>query len=197
MYEHLESKETYREFYEQQGKQGYSNQHITEDWARIKPHIPYYKDAIVFEAGLQGGGVTKIIAKYAKEVLSCDVSDSYLLKAKEYLKDCDNVILRRGFAENILGEFEDKFDVVVLGEILEHVQDDKLLIEKAIKALNFDGVILVSVPYHLADPLGEHVRNYEQEDLIRLFHSFEEVDSCRFELISPWIIGEVFIKKEV
>jgi len=194
MYEHLESKEKYREFYEQQGKQGYSNQHITEDWGRIKPHIPYYKDAIVYEAGSQTGGCTKIIAKYARHIVTCDISESYLTKAKIYLKDeiGTKVTLQKDFVEDNLNRWTEYFDIVVCYEIFEHVKDDKRLIEIAFKALKKDGILLFSVPLEdiFPDPLGEHIRQYKVSDVLKLFASHDVTIRIAPEKNPIWIVGE-------
>lgn len=186
------SREEYQKFYNEQGK-FYSNQHLSEGWERITPQVKYYK-GVIFEAGTQSGGVTKILSKYAQKVVTCDVSKTYLEKAKEYLKDVDNVEFRHGFAEDILGEYLNEFDVVCANEIFEHVIDDRLLFDRAMSALKSDGVLLYSVPLEnvFPDTIGEHARFYGISDIINLVYPYKHYMRIEPTECPIWIVGAVW-----
>lgn len=174
MYEHLNSREEYQEFYEKQGEgTTYGNQHITEKWERMIPQVKYFKGNI-FEAGTQTGGVTKILSEHGDTVTTCEISSTYLARAKEFLKDRDNINFRYGFVEDILSDYVSAFDVVVLNEILEHVADDRLVVDLAFNALKHNGVLAFSMPLEniFPDTLGEHVREYDVSDVLELLDPY-------------------------
>src|SRR5205085_106539 len=63
------------------------------------------------------------------------------------------------------------FDVVVLGEVLEHIEDDRAAVAEAARMLKADGVLAVSVPRNPAwfsgsDEWAGHVRRYTRERLV-------------------------------
>lgn len=65
---------------------------------------------------------------------------------------------------------EGSFDAVLAFEILEHVEDDKHLLQEMARVLRPTGFVAVSVPLHTAlwselDEACAHVRRYEPEEL--------------------------------
>lgn len=86
----------------------------------------------------------------------------------------------------------EKFDVIVTMEVLEHVKEEKLFLEKVRKLLKNKGIIIISVPAHMSmwsnsDEAAGHVRRYEREDFDRV-GDFLGVKN--YELLSygyPWI----------
>lgn len=189
-------RDQYKSFYDKQGSQGYSNCHLSEGWERITPQVPYYKGK-VFEAGTQTGGVTKIIAKYAEEVVTCELSSSYFETASKNLYGIPNISIIHGFAEDALEQFPGYFDVICLNEILEHVLDDGLLVAKSFAALKDGGLILFSTPLEgiFPDTIGEHTRQYSIRSILELFEPYHH--SLRIEPTDCpiWIVGMAW-KKE-
>jgi len=73
--------------------------------------------------------------------------------------------------------FEDnEFDCVVLGQLLEHVYDEKRAASEALRVLRTGGRLIVNVPADDREPHGNHVR---------VFHSVEEVQAL-FEPSIKW-----------
>jgi SAM-dependent methyltransferase len=73
-------------------------------------------------------------------------------------------------------DFDDnKFDVVILTEVLEHIPDDKLAAKEIIRVLRPGGYLLLTVPNIDRVPLEygikEHFRHYKKNDLLQLFGS--------------------------
>jgi len=63
-----------------------------------------------------------------------------------------------------------KYDLLFLGEILEHQPDPKAFLEKLEKYLKADGVVIISVPHGLwEDERHAHLWNFERQDLYELF----------------------------
>jgi len=90
--------------------------------------------------------------------------------------------------------FEDRFDVVIALDLLEHVENDQLLAEKMFKALKPEGVLLVSVPafnflWSHHDTICHHKRRYRRKQLCCLLKKagFEEKFSSywNFSFFSP------------
>jgi len=66
-----------------------------------------------------------------------------------------------------------KFDLILMTEVLEHIEDHEKFIDKIYSFLNKDGVFLISVPndprlWSFADEQGNHKRRYTKEGLISL-----------------------------
>ncbi len=66
-------------------------------------------------------------------------------------------------------KFEEDFDVVCLFDVLEHCLDDKKTIQKAEKVC--DGLMIINLPRNAEydDDSGEHLRNYTDADIKKLF----------------------------
>ncbi|MDX8549516.1 methyltransferase domain-containing protein [Methanospirillum sp. J.3.6.1-F.2.7.3] len=68
------------------------------------------------------------------------------------------------------------FDYVAVFEVLEHIENDDILIKEWSKLLKDAGKLIISVPakqkyYSFLDKVSGHVRRYEKDDLIKLLHS--------------------------
>ncbi len=66
-----------------------------------------------------------------------------------------------------------QYDCVIACEVLEHVQDDEVFVQKAYRLLCDQGQLILSVPsrmkfWSLHDEIVGHLRRYEKEDIIRL-----------------------------
>jgi SAM-dependent methyltransferase len=79
------------------------------------------------------------------------------------------------------------FDAVVLGEVLEHLEDDATALREARRILVPAGVLAVSVPRNPAwfaksDEWAGHVRRYTRDSLVDL------VEAAGFEIVEflPW-----------
>ena len=114
----------------------------TSDW-KILQNIK--SNSKVLEFGPAYGRMTK----YMKENLKCKVQiiendpDAYKI-SKQYAE--------KGFHENINDFLWEKyckkklFDYIIFADVLEHLQDPILVLEKAVLLLKDDGCILISVP---------------------------------------------------
>lgn len=156
----------------------------------------------------------KIKIKNPKSILDVGCGDGFYLhllcalfpKAKIIGIDNDKNALRSA-AINLKGKFiklkhadiynlgfsDDSFDVVILSEVLEHLDDDLKGLQQVYKVLKPDGLLLITVPHHnypfLWDPINwflerifkthikkgffagiwnQHERLYIQDDLIKL-----------------------------
>ena len=68
-----------------------------------------YKINTFIETGTFRGVNTRLYSFHFKEVLSCDICDDYLKIAKEYNKDCSNVIIKRQSSCDFLKDFIERY----------------------------------------------------------------------------------------
>ncbi|NOQ29832.1 MAG: methyltransferase domain-containing protein [Helicobacteraceae bacterium] len=82
-------------------------------------------------------------------------------------KDIDN--MKIGNAEEIWPYQDNEFDIIVMGEILEHLTCDIPALKEANRVLKDDGKLIVTVPYYDSND-SYHIRMYNEETLV---HSFK------------------------
>lgn len=96
-------------------------------------------------------------------------------------------------ADFLKHDFKSKnFDVIIAMEVLEHVEEEKLFLEKVKKLLKDKGIIIISVPAHMSmwskhDEAVGHLRRYEKDDFERVVGFLGIKD---YELLAygyPWI----------
>lgn len=78
--------------------------------------------------------------------------------------------------------FVDEFDAIGIFDVLEHIQDDTVVLENIHKALNPGGVVLITVPQHPSlwsesDVHWSHVRRYTRREIE------EKVRNAGFEIV--------------
>jgi ubiquinone/menaquinone biosynthesis C-methylase UbiE len=80
---------------------------------------------------------------------------------------------------------DQSFDAVVLGEVLEHVEEDVQALREARRVLRPGGVVALSVPakpgrFGPSDLWAGHVRRYERADLVKkVLASGLTLETCR------------------
>jgi len=191
-YPQLESREAYQTFYEEQGAKSYSNAHLTKSHPRVEFLLSSLTSAdYVLEFGCQDGGMTKFLAQYCKGVYVCDISSTYIERAKQYTAGLDNVQFEHCFAED--KEMSPVFDAVVAMEILEHVIAPEAIVLAAHSALRANGVLIVSVPIGWPNDIYEHVRQYTTQSLYALLSAyFSNVSISYHPGPKGWILAKAY-----
>jgi ubiquinone/menaquinone biosynthesis C-methylase UbiE len=120
---------------------------------------------VVLDVGAGSGTFSNRLLDSGFEVTSTDVTD----EALEVLRARVPGPVERADATS-LPFAASSFDAVVLGEVLEHVEDDGAALMEAARVLRPDGVLAVSVPRNPAwfsgsDRWAGHVRRYTREQL--------------------------------
>jgi len=72
-------------------------------------------------------------------------------------------------------ELSGKYDMVILFDILEHIQEDKDFLNNSLKYLKSNGVVMINVPAHdylfsHYDIVMGHKRRYDKNNLLKLIH---------------------------
>jgi len=75
---------------------------------------------------------------------------------------------------------DESFDVIILGEILEHLVKDHLALQQAYRVLASDGKLIVTVPF-LHDEPDYHIRVHTPASVKRLVEQFQFNIDCYVE----------------
>jgi SAM-dependent methyltransferase len=120
----------------------------------------------VLNGGAGQGSLSRKLAELGFEVTSTDVSPAAV-----------EVLRQGGTGEALEADltalpFEnERFDAAVLGEVLEHIEDDQRALEEVHRVLRPEGVLALSVPanprlYGPSDAWAGHVRRYTRPELL-------------------------------
>ena len=121
---------------------------------------------IVLDVGAGSGTFSNLLADRGFNVTSTDVTE----EALEVLRARVAGPVERADATSL--PFADSsFDGVILGEVLEHLEDDGGALTEAARVLRPNGVLAVSVPrnpawFSRSDHWAGHVRRYTREQLV-------------------------------
>lgn len=128
------------------------------------------RDLQVLEVGCGAGGMLAPLSRYGT-VHGLDISHEYLGYCRQ-----------RGFDRVVTGSglelpFEDaSFDLVALFDAIEHIPDDRRVLEEVRRVLRPDGLVFISVPayqflFSQNDRLVHHQRRYTRRRLGALIES--------------------------
>ena len=136
------------------------------DWMAAEAHGPR-----VLDVGCSEGILEVLLARRGLKVTGVEVNPDALDFARELLvKEPDEV---RSHAKLIHGDFirarpvTGLFDTVVLGEILEHLDDPAALLDRSIEYLRPGGRVVITTPFGL-HPHEDHHQTYYLTDVIGL-----------------------------
>jgi SAM-dependent methyltransferase len=100
-----------------------------------------------------------------------------------------------------LDEVDRKFDLIFSSNVLEHIENDKKIVEQFYEKLNKDGRVRMFLPakmsiYSKMDEVVGHYRRYEKESLIKLFEEsgFEVNYCCYFDSLgffASWFYNKI------
>ena len=121
----------------------------------------------VLNGGAGQGTLTQRLAELGFEVSSTDVSPEAveLLQGRAPGKIVEADLASLPFPDA-------SFDAAVLGEVLEHIEDDRGALTEAARVLRSQGVLALSVPanprlYGPSDSWAGHVRRYTRPELLQ------------------------------
>lgn len=131
------------------------------------------RPARALDIGCGRGAITRILARRAGQVVATEVSEAAVHAARQSLADLNNVTvsLMDLFAnDRQFPQAEQRFNLILLSEVLEHLEDDVGALRRVRPLLEDDGVLVVTVPrdpafWSLEDEMWGHKRRYLREDL--------------------------------
>ncbi len=149
------------------------------------------------DIGCGRGAVTHILARRAQRVVATEVSKKAVQTAAESLADIDNVevhLLDLFAGTGLQSPFTDqRFNLVLLSEVLEHLEDDVGALRRIRQLCDDAGVLVVTVPrdpvlWSVEDELWGHKRRYLKGDLIA------KLRAAGFRTSTVWTWGFPFTK---
>jgi SAM-dependent methyltransferase len=134
----------------------------------IKQLAPYInKDSRILEIGCGNGVVMKQFEDYlGKPIEGCDLNSFATDNLYEHFSG--TVYLYNIYDR--LPEMINKFDVVILVDVIEHIENDTDFLNVALQHLKKDGLLVISVPAHQYlfskyDADVGHLRRYNMSDI--------------------------------
>lgn len=142
-----------------------------------------------------GAGTLELSSYFAKKghkVTALDLSSDLIPLKKELptnlqknIRCIESDFLKYNFKN-------EKFDVIIAMEVLEHVKEEKKFLKKVQNLICKNGVIVISVPAHMSmwsrdDEMVGHVRRYDKKDMFRVKRFFKPKFSSINSYGWPWI----------
>lgn len=128
-----------------------------------------------------GAGNGNLTIRLAKEGFTCLGID----KSKTAIRNLNKKAKSEGLSHKIVGKIgdeksilklRDKFDIIVCGETLEHIENDQKVVSSFYKKLKQKGVCVITVPadmdsWDINDDFSSHYRRYGRSHIVKLFES--------------------------
>lgn len=97
--------------------------------------------------GAGEGDIDPLLARFAREIVSCDINADDVARAAERNRDLANV--RYAVEDALALSFPDaSFDSVVCLEVIEHVGDPERLLSEIRRVLKPGGIVVLTCPSH-------------------------------------------------
>lgn len=142
----------------------------------------------VLDIGCSVGTISLYVANKGNEVVGTDISERAINAAQKSAEilGAKNVSFKA--IDFLDADFQEKFDFIIFSEVMEHLPDDKLTINKIHDLLRINGILFLSTRLE-RDPMHKirirlfgkdkfdicvgHLRRYSSERLIQLLKSNE------------------------
>ena len=124
----------------------------------------------ILDVGTSEGILALLLARERHEVLAIDLNDEAIAYANELrAKETPDVqgLVRFEVANFLDHEFDERFDTIVLGEVIEHLVDVEAVLEKAVACLNAGGRLIITTPMGLL-PSSDHKQTFLLSRLVEL-----------------------------
>jgi 2-polyprenyl-6-hydroxyphenyl methylase/3-demethylubiquinone-9 3-methyltransferase len=179
---HIKNREHFKAFYDELGKD--PAQYVQTYYAPLSNFI--VPKGRILELGCHWGFNLIHWARQGFYCVGLELSEGLVdygigKIAQESKEVRERITLLRGWIEDFVPP--EKYDTVVLTEVLEHVMDPLIIMQKAAECLTLDGLLYISAP---AQKTGNysHVRSITQQDIEYLLnHSGLKVFSWNQPLI--------------
>jgi 2-polyprenyl-6-hydroxyphenyl methylase/3-demethylubiquinone-9 3-methyltransferase len=166
----LKTREEIQEWYDSHSH--YGNAEVRADWGRIHWFLPYIKGETL-EVGSSHGGVTKIVAALPQvsSVLAIDITDASIERTTTAVLGValSKVTVMKTWVEDLSDNL--RFDTILLFEVLEHLLDDRAILQKCVGMLRPGGSILISTPYEARFVEPDHLHYYDTYKMDNLMQS--------------------------
>ncbi|GLI56784.1 hypothetical protein PM10SUCC1_22980 [Propionigenium maris DSM 9537] len=142
----------------------------------------------ILDIGCSQGIASILLGREGKSVLGLDLLEESIEFAKEMLAKEESTTKERVIfkSENFMNfDFKDeKYDTILLTEVLEHVTDPKRFVDKAKMLLKNNGRMVVTVPFGINDYF-DHKKTYYVNDILELIPDDFEVKDLN--IMGSWV----------
>ena len=155
--------------------------------------LKYANGKKVLDYGCGSGYGTSILSSVAQQVTGVDVSKETILYAKQHF-------LSENAAFKTIDELNDeKFDIIVSFQVIEHVKNDKLYLKQLKNRLNQDGILFLTTPdkkdrlfNYIQKPWNKyHLKEYSAKSMEKLIKRFFN----DFEVLSISSVSELALSE--
>ncbi|ODS42169.1 MAG: hypothetical protein MSIBF_02195, partial [Candidatus Altiarchaeales archaeon IMC4] len=102
------------------------------------------RDKKILEVGPSTGYITKILKSKGNEVVCIEIDKEAAEKAKRY---CDKMVMGDVETLDLDSRLKpNQFDVIIFGDVLEHLKSPNTVLKKVKKYLKPDGYVVASIP---------------------------------------------------
>lgn len=147
----------------------------------------------ILDIGCSQGISSIILAREGKKVLGIDVSSTAIREAKRNLdkeEESTKSLIKFEQENFMIREFNDTYDVVILGEVLEHITDVETFFSKAASLINENGKLIITTPFGINDYI-DHKNTFYVTDFLNLQSETYKITKLHF--FGKWI-GVIFEK---
>lgn len=141
----------------------------------------------ILDVGCSSGIFPILMAREGKRVLGIDIDKSAIEKANTLKQQEEKEIQEKVEFMNVsMNDLEttNKYDTIILAEVLEHVFYPREILKKAVEFLNENGIIIITVPFGI-NSYFDHKKTYYVLDLFKETSGILEIVDMDF--FDEWI----------
>lgn len=136
----------------------------------------------ILDVGCSQGITSILLGEKGKNVVGIDI-ERECIEYAEKDKDIKNLEGVKFLCDDFLTyNFDEKFDCIIMGEILEHIYSPGLFLDKSKELLKDNGRLIVTVPFGI-NPFPDHKRTYYFAEL------FEQINQ-RIPVTEVFFFGQ-------
>jgi 2-polyprenyl-3-methyl-5-hydroxy-6-metoxy-1,4-benzoquinol methylase len=141
----------------------------------------------VLDLGAGDGYLASLVAHKCRFVTALEYEPTGVELSRKMLAGYDNVAVAQGSAYS-LSFAASSFDTVLLADVIEHLEEPKLVVAEMARVLRNDGVALVTTPKWRPDRVWDprHVKEYKPGELLDLMHTAFGVVEMRYAWPRRW-----------
>lgn len=141
----------------------------------------------VLDLGAGDGYLSSLVASRCHQVVALEADADGVAQARQMLSGYPNVRVEQGSAYAIPYPPE-SFDVVMMADVIEHLEAPENAVAEVTRVLKQDGVALVTTPKWRADRVWDtrHVKEYTPSDFKGLLASHFECVEMRYAWPQRW-----------